>query len=113
MLDKNGNNVEMQTPPDVQAMMLDDHQCALAVIGNQYRKHHWMSEGAESFLSIHELLNEHIEMSTSTASASASRVLAECRPPTPSRSMNCPTSSTRWKAATRCVTTCATILSTS
>ena len=61
MLDKNGNNVEMQTPPDVQAMMLDDHQCALAVIGNQYRKHHWMSEGAESFLSIHELLNEHIE----------------------------------------------------
>ncbi|WP_232463432.1 Dps family protein [Tumebacillus avium] len=28
---------------------------------HQYNKHHWLSEGAESFLSLHELLNEHIE----------------------------------------------------
>jgi starvation-inducible DNA-binding protein len=43
------------------ALMLDDHQCALSVAFNQYNKHHWLSEGAESFLSLHELLNEHIE----------------------------------------------------
>jgi starvation-inducible DNA-binding protein len=43
------------------ALMLDDHQCALTVALHQYNKHHWMSEGAEGFLSLHELLNEHIE----------------------------------------------------
>ncbi|HEU4964951.1 MAG TPA: ferritin-like domain-containing protein [Bacilli bacterium] len=43
------------------ALMLDDHMCALTVASHQYRKHHWMSEGAESFLSLHELINEHIE----------------------------------------------------
>jgi len=43
------------------ALQLDDHQCALSVAFHQYNKHHWMSEGAEGFLSIHELLNEHIE----------------------------------------------------
>jgi DNA-binding ferritin-like protein len=43
------------------ALMLDDHLCALNVARNQYTKHHWMSEGAEAFLSLHELLNEHIE----------------------------------------------------
>ncbi|MCX7569287.1 ferritin-like domain-containing protein [Tumebacillus sp. DT12] len=43
------------------ALMLDDHQCALNVLLHQYQKHHWLSEGAESFLSLHELLNEHIE----------------------------------------------------
>ncbi len=42
------------------ALMLDDHQCALSVAMHQYNKHHWLSEGAESFLSLHELLNEHI-----------------------------------------------------
>ncbi|MFD2613460.1 ferritin-like domain-containing protein [Paenibacillus gansuensis] len=43
------------------ALQLDDHQCALSVALHQYNKHHWMSEGAEGFLSIHELLNEHRE----------------------------------------------------
>lgn len=43
------------------ALMLDDHQCALSVMLHQYNKHHWMSEGAEGFLSLHELLNEHIQ----------------------------------------------------
>lgn len=43
------------------ALMLDDHQCALTVALHQYNKHHWMSEGAEGFLSIHELLDEHID----------------------------------------------------
>lgn len=43
------------------ALMLDDHMCALTVANHQYRKHHWMSEGAESFLSLHELFNEHIQ----------------------------------------------------
>lgn len=42
------------------ALMLDDHQCALTVALHQYNKHHWLSEGAEAFLSLHELLNEHI-----------------------------------------------------
>jgi starvation-inducible DNA-binding protein len=43
------------------ALMLDDHLCALSVALHQYNKHHWLSEGAESFLSLHELLNEHID----------------------------------------------------
>jgi len=43
------------------ALMLDDHQCSLAVALHQYQKHHWLSEGAESFLNIHELLTEHID----------------------------------------------------
>jgi starvation-inducible DNA-binding protein len=43
------------------ALQLDDHQCALTVALHQYNKHHWMSEGAEAFLSLHELLNEHRE----------------------------------------------------
>jgi len=41
------------------ALMLDDHQCALTVALHQYNKHHWMTEGAESFLSLHHLLDEH------------------------------------------------------
>lgn len=41
------------------ALMLDDHQCALNVALHQYNKHHWLTEGAESFLSLHELLAEH------------------------------------------------------
>ena len=39
--------------------MLDDHQCALTVALHQYNKHHWLTEGAESFLSLHHLLEEH------------------------------------------------------
>ncbi len=41
------------------ALQLDDHQCALTVALHQYNKHHWLTEGAEAFLSLHELLNEH------------------------------------------------------
>lgn len=44
------------------ALMLDDHQCALTVAMHQYNKHHWLTEGAESFLSLHELINEHIKV---------------------------------------------------
>lgn len=43
------------------ALHLDDHQCALNVALHQYQKHHWLSEGAEGFISIHHLLEEHIE----------------------------------------------------
>ena len=42
-------------------LMLDDHQCALTVALHQYNKHHWMTEGAESFISLHHLLDEHID----------------------------------------------------
>ena len=42
-------------------LMLDDHQCALNVALHQYNKHHWLTEGAESFISLHHLLDEHIE----------------------------------------------------
>jgi len=41
------------------ALQLDDHQCALTVSLHQYNKHHWLTEGAESFLSLHHLLEEH------------------------------------------------------
>lgn len=43
------------------ALMLDDHQCALTVSLHQYNKHHWLTEGAESFFSLHHLLEEHIQ----------------------------------------------------
>lgn len=43
-------------------LMLDDHQCALTIALHQYNKHHWLTEGAESFISLHHLLEEHIEM---------------------------------------------------
>lgn len=43
------------------ALMLDDHMCSLTVALHQYNKHHWLTEGAESFISLHELLEEHIE----------------------------------------------------
>lgn len=42
-------------------LQLDDHLCALSVALHQYTKHHFLSEGAESFLNLHELFNEHIE----------------------------------------------------
>lgn len=42
-------------------LMLDDHQCALTVALHQYNKHHWLTEGAEGFISLHHLLEEHIE----------------------------------------------------
>ncbi|WZL71858.1 ferritin-like domain-containing protein [Clostridiaceae bacterium 35-E11] len=41
------------------ALQLDDHQCALTVSLHQYNKHHWLTEGAESFFSLHHLLEEH------------------------------------------------------
>ncbi|ERJ12451.1 Dps family protein [Haloplasma contractile] len=41
------------------ALHLDDHQCALSIALHQYNKHHWLTEGAESFLSLHHLLEEH------------------------------------------------------
>jgi starvation-inducible DNA-binding protein len=43
------------------ALMLDDHQCTLTVALHQYNKHHLLSEGTESFLSLLELLDEHID----------------------------------------------------
>ena len=44
------------------ARKLDEHNCALHVALHQYNKHHWLNEGPESFISIHELLAEHIKM---------------------------------------------------
>ncbi|MYL34479.1 ferritin Dps family protein [Pontibacillus yanchengensis] len=41
-------------------LMLDEHNCALSVALNQYTKHHWLTEGAESFGSLHHILEEHI-----------------------------------------------------
>jgi DNA-binding ferritin-like protein len=41
------------------ALMLEDHQCALNIALHQYNKHHWLTEGAEAFLSLHDLLKEH------------------------------------------------------
>lgn len=41
------------------AQMLDDHQSALTVALHQYNKHHWLTEGAESFFSLHHMLEEH------------------------------------------------------
>ena len=35
------------------ALMLDEYQCALHVAMHQYNKHHWMSEVAKSFVSLH------------------------------------------------------------
>ncbi|WP_353892265.1 ferritin-like domain-containing protein [Proteinivorax hydrogeniformans] len=43
------------------AQMLDEHNCALHVALHQYNKHHWLTEGPESFLSLHHLLEEHVE----------------------------------------------------
>lgn len=43
------------------ALQLDDHLCALNVALHQYQKHHWLTEGAEAFISLHHLLEEHIE----------------------------------------------------
>jgi len=42
------------------AYELDKHNCALHVALHQYNKHHWLSEGAEGFISLHHLLEEHI-----------------------------------------------------
>lgn len=44
------------------ALMLDDHMCALTVALHQYNKHHWLTEGAEAFISLHDLLEEHIKL---------------------------------------------------
>ncbi|MFZ5354022.1 MAG: ferritin-like domain-containing protein [Bacillota bacterium] len=56
------NNSGIGLPAEVRkemALQLDDHQCALTVALHQYNKHHWLTEGAESFLSLHHLLDEH------------------------------------------------------
>ncbi|OZM56627.1 ferritin Dps family protein [Lottiidibacillus patelloidae] len=42
-------------------LMLDEHSCALHVALHQYTKHHWLTEGPESFGSLHHILDEHIE----------------------------------------------------
>ena len=41
--------------------MLDAHNCSLFVALHQYGKHHWLTEGAEAFHSLHHLLEEHME----------------------------------------------------
>lgn len=41
---------------------LDEHLCALNVALHQYTKHHWLTEGAESFGSLHHILDEHIDV---------------------------------------------------
>ncbi len=56
------------------ALMLDDHMCALTVALHQYNKHHWLTEGAESFLSLHHLLEEHIEKTTKHIDSIGERV---------------------------------------
>lgn len=43
------------------ARKLDELNCALHVSLHQYNKRHWLTEGAESFLSPHHLLDEHVE----------------------------------------------------
>ncbi len=43
------------------AQKLDEHNCALHVALHQYNKHHWLTEGPESFLSLHHLTGEHVE----------------------------------------------------
>ena len=43
-------------------LMLDEHLCALNVALHQYTKHHWLTEGAESFGSLHHILDEHIDV---------------------------------------------------
>ncbi len=51
-------------PHDVRlemAQKLDEHNCAFHVALHQYNKHHWLTEGPESFLSLHHLLEEHIQ----------------------------------------------------
>lgn len=56
------------------ALMLDDHQCALTVALHQYHKHHWLTEGAEAFFSLHHLLDEHIEKTSKNIDMVGERV---------------------------------------
>ncbi|WP_202077544.1 Dps family protein [Caldalkalibacillus salinus] len=42
-------------------LQLDEHLCALNVALHQYTKHHWLTEGAESFGSLHHILDEHVK----------------------------------------------------
>ena len=56
------NNAGIGLPVNIRhemALQLDDHQCALTVAMHQYNKHHWLTEGAESFFSLHHMLEEH------------------------------------------------------
>ncbi|QPC46976.1 Dps family protein [Mangrovibacillus cuniculi] len=41
---------------------LDEHLCAFNVALHQYTKHHWLTEGAESFGSLHHILDEHVDV---------------------------------------------------
>jgi starvation-inducible DNA-binding protein len=64
-------------PEDVRremAQQLDAHNCALHIMLHQYGKHHWLTEGAESFLSLHHLLEEHIEKTMKNIDSVAERV---------------------------------------
>ncbi len=56
------------------ALRLDEHNCALHVALHQYGKHHWLTEGAEAFLSLHHLLEEHIEKTMEHIDSVAERV---------------------------------------
>ncbi|GAB6137731.1 Dps family protein [Halanaerobaculum tunisiense] len=57
---KEGAGIELTNEARLEmGQMLDDHQSALTVALHQYNKHHWLTEGAESFLSLHHLLEEH------------------------------------------------------
>lgn len=56
------------------ALQLDDHMCALTVALHQYNKHHWLSEGAEGFLSLHHLWEEHIEKTMKNIDSVGERV---------------------------------------
>lgn len=44
------------------AAQLDTHQCALTVTLHMFQKHHVLTEGAESFLSLHELYAEQRDL---------------------------------------------------
>lgn len=56
-----GSGISLQQSTRLEmGLMLDEHMCALNVALHQYTKHHWLTEGAESFGSIHHIYDEHI-----------------------------------------------------
>lgn len=60
---KEGSGISL--PEDTRlemGLMLDEHLCALNVALHQYTKHHWLTEGAESFGSLHHILDEHVDV---------------------------------------------------
>jgi starvation-inducible DNA-binding protein len=51
-----GSGISLQQSTRLEmGLMLDEHMCALNVALHQYTKHHWLTEGAESFGSLHHL----------------------------------------------------------